>query len=209
MSVSVSSWFADKHIADILRRSAEMPLLPMLPTVANWRLESLGRETTTLNDKSETAGGGSGRRIHSEQEIEVTIAAVYRLLEGIGGDDIFSRVLRQRYTTVYGNLSGTQVDGVTSAEVEAWRELCTSERRAAALHQFGAENIAAVDALIVAKKALFAELGATGALNGVDAAAVRSEIVLDEAELTVALLLGDTALLRFFHACSAEERSTD
>lgn len=192
-SVSVSSWFVDKHIADVLRRSAEMPLLPMLPTLSTAAL-SLVAENTSLVETSAEAG--------MRQATEVTVAAVHRLLEGFGGVDIFSRVVRQRYTAVYGALARQQQDAATRQELSSWRELCTPEQRALALRQFGPKNTAAVDAAVLAKKAVFADVGAASTMNAADVAGVRSEMELDEAELTVALLLGDASLLRFFHACA-------
>lgn len=201
-SVSVSSWFADTHIASILRQSAEMPLLPMLPALAHGALDSLAeikpREGSTLIDEANVTDS-------SKQALAVAVAAIHRLLEGFCGKDVFSRVMVQRYTPVYGALARhdhQQENPATTQELAAWRDLCSPERRAIALQQFGAENVAAVDATIAAKKALFAELVAADSMNDKDAAGITSEMMLDEAELTVALLLGDASLLRFFHACT-------
>ena len=200
-SVSVSSWFADRHIAGILRQSAEMPLLPMLPTLAQGVLDSLAEtkraEGSALVGNLKAAGGG-------RQKVAVAIAVVHRLLEGCCGKDIFSRVVRQRYAAVYGaHIGQHHQDNLAKQELAAWRDLCSPEQREVALQQFGAEDTAAVDAMISAKKALFAELAVNGSMNEADAAGVQSEMMLDEAELTVALLLGDKSLLRFFRACSA------
>lgn len=201
-SVSVSSWFADRHVANILRQSAEMPLLPMLPTLAPGALDSLAKtepdERLALVDKAEAD-------VTSKQAVTLAVAAIHRLLEGFCGKDIFARVVHQRYTAVYGALVGQhEQHHLVKHELAAWRELCSSERRADALKQFGSINIAAVDASISTKKAIFAQLAATGSMSDADVAGIQSEMALDEAELTVALLLGDKSLLRFFHACSAE-----
>ena len=173
----------------------------MLPTLAQGVLDSLAEtkraERAALVDDLKAADGGL-------QTLAVAIAAVHRLLEGCSGKDIFLRVVRQRYAAVYGALIGQHHQyHLAKQELAAWRDLCSPEQREVALQQFGAANTAAVDATISAKKALFAELGANGSMNEADAAGVQSEMMLDEAELTVAVLLGDKSLLRFFHACSA------
>ena len=101
-----------------------------------------------------------------------------------------------------------------ASELKLWEAACAADRRAASLIEFGSSDgvdaLAAVNRLIAEKRAVFEPLllgeggGGGGGVGGVgdDGEGIRSEMLMDEAELTVAVVLGDGALLRFFWACS-------
>jgi hypothetical protein len=98
-----------------------------------------------------------------------------------------------------------------ASELKLWEAACAADRRAASLIEFGSSDgvdaLAAVNRLIAEKRAVFEPLllgegGGGGGRVGDDGEGIRSEMLMDEAELTVAVVLGDGALLRFFWACS-------
>ena len=135
-------------------------------------------------------------------------------LSGLG-EDVIDRVLRQRYAGVYGDVRGDpktrrecyragKLCGGAVGELAAWTVACGARQRRAALTGFGSAALAAVDETLREKRSLFLELASVGGAYGLkEGRAVVSEMVLDEAELTVAVILGDPALLRFFAACAS------
>ena len=165
-SVSVSSWFEDTLTASLLKRSAALPLLPMLPPLP-----------FAVLDDAFAAAGPEAADTGAASALRLTVAVVRHYLAAVGGEGIFRQVVQQRYAHVY----GAAEDG---SEMRWWRELCSAEAREVAMGRFGGAALSEVEAIVASKLEVFGALEG-GAMKDEEARAVKQEMVLDEAELTV------------------------
>ena len=153
-SVSVSSWFEDTLTASVLKRSAALPLLPMLTSLPS-----------AVRDDAFAAAGPEAAETEAASALRLTVAVVRHYLAAIGGEGIFTHVVQQRYAHVY----GTAEDG---SEMRWWRELCSAEARAVAMGRFGNAALSEVEAIVASKLEVFGELEESAAMEAAEARAV-------------------------------------
>jgi hypothetical protein len=191
-SVSVSSWFDDPLTQRLLGRSAALPLLPMLPSSAG----------------GERPGAGEvGVR-------EKAVAVLWAYLSGLGsvgaratavgagglGHGLGLELWEQRYRPLLGSLP--------PPVLREWRALCAPAARAAAMERLPAAEHTELERLIGAKRQTFAALR-DSVLGEEHADGVARLLVLDEAELTLAVLLGDASVFPFLGGCFSTETETE
>ena len=181
-SVSVSSWFEDTLTASVLKRSAALPLLPMLPPLPS-----------AVRDDAFAAAGPEAAEPEAASALGLTVAVVRHYLAAIGGEGIFRQVVQQRYTHVYGAAEDDD------SEMRWWRQLCSAEARAVAMGRFGDAALSEVEAIVASKLEVFGALEESAAMEAAEARAVKQEMVLDEAELTVGALATPCACTSICH----------
>lgn len=200
MSVSVSSWFDDAMIQELINISAGMPLLPSLHLGAH--------------DESEI--GPSTRKVvavlWAYQKALSTIGARAAMTPGKNEESLMlgQELWSQRYQPWLGQTS-TRVRHV-------WRQICMPAEREQVLTNLSQMEKAELEGLIAAKRSLFAAFidaddNDSSSLSNSDlsnreyhADGICRLLVLDEFELSIALLLGSARVVPFLEGCFAPDR---